>query len=324
MANIMINENCNQRCPYCFASEFVNVQHNNISLENFRKAADFILSDKSNGRVGIIGGEPLLHPLFDTFVEDLLDREQVKRVAVFTNGVLIKKHLNVLLDKRVGILVNVNSINDVGEACFNQTQESLSLLIHNHKKESITIGLNIYDTIDYSFFIEMADRYNFSKVRLSVVVPAYGKEKKGISHFLALKNTVLQITKALLVRGIRFNFDCNLPVPCLWSKEELEDLKLMGLCTYEKELIPLEQSVCSPVIDILPDLTAIRCFGLSDVSKVSISDFDSIEALRDYFKSSIDAPLSQKPLYASCNNCELFPLRCYGGCLANRKNQTTT
>ena len=38
MANIMINEDCNQKCPYCFASEFVNVRKNDITFDNFVKA----------------------------------------------------------------------------------------------------------------------------------------------------------------------------------------------------------------------------------------------------------------------------------------------
>ncbi len=37
MANIMINEDCNLRCPYCFANEFVNKKTNNVTEENFIK-----------------------------------------------------------------------------------------------------------------------------------------------------------------------------------------------------------------------------------------------------------------------------------------------
>ena len=283
MSNIMINENCNQRCPYCFASEFVNVKKNNMSFENFKKAVDFILTGYEGnkiGQIGVIGGEPLLHPEFDSFMDYLNNKEEVKKVTVFTNGVLLNKY---------------------------------------NRKRRLTIGLNIYDNIDYSFFINLADKYGFDRVRLSVVVPAYGTEKKGIEHFINLKNKVLEITKALLVRGIKFKFDCNLPVPCIWSNEEIEDLELMGLCSYTRELIPLEQSVCQPVIDILPDLTAIRCFGLSDISKKNISEFKDIKELRDYYIDNIDAVISKKPINEKCKQCKLFPLKCYGGCLANRK-----
>ena len=35
MANIMLTDTCNLRCPYCFANEFVNKSANEISIENF-------------------------------------------------------------------------------------------------------------------------------------------------------------------------------------------------------------------------------------------------------------------------------------------------
>ena len=323
MSNIMINENCNQKCPYCFASEFVNVKKNNMSFENFKKAVDFILTKNDGGKVGqvgIIGGEPLLHPEFDTFINYLINRDDVKRVTVFTNGVLIKEHIDYIANEKVGVLINVNSPNDVGQANFEKTVESIDLLVNKYnKKNRLTIGLNIYANIDYSFFIDIAEKYNVNQVRLSIVVPAYGTEKTGLEHFLSLKNKVLEITKSLLVRGISFKFDCNLPAPCIWSEQELQDMELMGLCTHTRMLIPLEQSVCQPVIDILPNLTAIRCFGMSDISKVNISDFKNISDLREYYIEKYDNIISKKPINEKCKQCKLFPSKCYGGCLANRK-----
>ncbi len=321
MANIMINENCNQKCPYCFASEFVNINKNNITYENFLKAVDFILTDDDKnrpGRLGIIGGEPLLHPDFDKFIKTLIDRKDVNRVTIFTNGVLIKDHLDVLLNEKVGLLINVNSKEDVGFENYRKTVEAIDILVNKCWKKEITLGLNIYDNIDYSFFINLADKFNMRRVRLSVVVPAYGKEKNGLVHFSKLKESVIKITKELLVRDIQFRFDCNLPVPCMWNEDELEDLKLMGLCTYSRELIPLEQSFCSPVIDILPDLTAIRCFGLSDISKQAINNYKTIGELRNYYIEHFDSILSEKAIDKKCQGCDLFPQKCYGGCLANR------
>ena len=65
MANIMMTDVCNLRCPYCFANEFVNKDTNEISEENFRKAVDFIVGDGSHSSVGLIGGEPTVHSHFE-------------------------------------------------------------------------------------------------------------------------------------------------------------------------------------------------------------------------------------------------------------------
>ena len=320
MANIMINETCNQKCPYCFASEFVNVEKKNISLDNFIKATNFILTEKEKryaGRIGIIGGEPLLHPDFDTFIKYLTENEAVKMIVVFTNGVLIKKHLDSILNDKVALLINVNSVDNVGLDNYKDTEESINLLVNKYRKKRVTLGLNIYDNIDYSFFIDMAEKYNQDLVRLSVVVPTYGKEKRGFDQFLKLKDTILKITKKLLVKDVSFKFDCNLPIHCMWDDAELDDLKKMGL-SGGREKIPWKYSCCTPVIDILPDLKAVRCFGLSDKSKVDISDFSTIGDLRSYYIEKLDSILSRFPIREKCKTCDLFPKMCFGGCLANR------
>ena len=61
MANLMITKQCNLKCTYCFANEFVNRQNDMMSYENFLKCLDFLMCDV-NERIGIIGGEPTLHP----------------------------------------------------------------------------------------------------------------------------------------------------------------------------------------------------------------------------------------------------------------------
>lgn len=45
MANVMITQRCNLSCPYCFANEFTNNNTNDITIENFIKALDFIKTD---------------------------------------------------------------------------------------------------------------------------------------------------------------------------------------------------------------------------------------------------------------------------------------
>lgn len=187
----MINEDCNQKCPYCFASEFVNVRKNDITFDNFVKATKFILTEKDDkrlGKIGIIGGEPLLHPQFDEFVNYLINKDAIKRITIYTNGVLIKEHMDVLLNDKVGLLINVNSPDDVGRVNFDKTKKAIDLLVNQYERRNrVTIGLNIYDNIDYSFFVNIAEEFDIPRVRLSIVVPAFGKKKKALNILLHLK-----------------------------------------------------------------------------------------------------------------------------------------
>lgn len=45
MANIMLTDACNLKCPYCFANEFVNKDKNDITEEAIDEAKDFIVGD---------------------------------------------------------------------------------------------------------------------------------------------------------------------------------------------------------------------------------------------------------------------------------------
>ena len=72
--NIMLNQVCNLACPYCFANEFVGRSEKSlksdksqITEENFRIALDFAIKSRET-RLGLIGGEPTLHPKFEEFV----------------------------------------------------------------------------------------------------------------------------------------------------------------------------------------------------------------------------------------------------------------
>ena len=71
MANIMLTYRCNLNCSYCFANEFVNKKNTDINVTNFRKAVEFF-TRAGDVSIGLIGGEPTLHPAFDLFMEMLI------------------------------------------------------------------------------------------------------------------------------------------------------------------------------------------------------------------------------------------------------------
>ena len=65
-------------------------------MENFEKALDFIATDGS-GRVGLIGGEPLIHDKFKDIIEKLIYDNRFERIVIYTNGLLIDKYINQLI-----------------------------------------------------------------------------------------------------------------------------------------------------------------------------------------------------------------------------------
>lgn len=78
---------------------------------------------------------------------------------------------------------------------------------------------------------------------------------------------------------------------------------------------------CSPVIDVLQDLTAVRCFGLSKSTKRPISAYKNFTDLRNYYLRTVDSYGFNSVYSKQCINCyDRETLRCMGGCLAFKEH----
>lgn len=89
MPNIAITNYCNLKCPYCFADDMIHESKNNMTLENYIKLLHYLTEYNNEQHVGIIGGEPTLHPQFK---EILIESNQCAnknntQFTLFTNGI---------------------------------------------------------------------------------------------------------------------------------------------------------------------------------------------------------------------------------------------
>ena len=165
MANIMMTDVCNLRCPYCFANEFVNKDTNEISEENFDKAVNFIVGDGSHSKVGLIGGEPTIHSKFEYFLRKLIRDDRVKSVVVYTNGIRINEYWDVICHPKVRLLINCNSPEDIGEQQFSRLCENLDYLIEKRMfQKNVTLGINMYQPdFPYHYILDLLKKYHSRK-----------------------------------------------------------------------------------------------------------------------------------------------------------------
>lgn len=327
----MLLDYCNLKCPYCFADEYVNKNHNEMSEDAFDKAVDFILKDKSQKRIGIIGGEPTLHPKFAVFLRKLILNERIETIVLYTNGIRIDEYWNLLSNKKVRMLINVNSPSDMGTALFERIVTNLDyafndLLLYGN----ITLGINMYKKdFEYDYLIKLLKKYNLHKVRVSITVPDH--DSRGIvdasRHFEEIKPRMLEFFEALFQNDIIPNFDCNKIPSCFIEENELETLKRYlkkeSLAKYiDGSNILNDRVLCRPVIDILPDLTAIRCFGLSEFSKQSIESYKDVQELERYYLRTIDAYACNTAYMKKCVDChKRETLTCMGGCISFKMDE---
>ena len=335
MANIMLTDICNLRCPYCFANEFVNKSANEISIENFKRALDFIATEP-NAKLGLIGGEPTIHTQFAELLKIVISDPRYKDVVLFTNGVKFEEFANELSHPKFHILLNCNSPKDIGQKAFDKMVANLDLMVNKYyMHDRVTLGINIYKPdFDFDYILELLKKYNFQRVRMSITVPNTS-EKRDFNvkdYFSSIKPRFKEFIYAMLSNDIMPTYDCNkMPTCVLTEKEMMEFNELITKRQRDREMrrlpplpMPHVSSAintdvvnCAPVVDIRQDLTAVRCFGLSDCTKVKISDFKSLPDLRNYYMNEIDHYAFKFGIDNECENCyRRKTLRCTGACIA--------
>lgn len=318
MANIALLNRCNLRCPYCFADNYTAEEREDITMPVFMELLDLCAEE---GQVGLIGGEPFLHKNILTFLEILRMDPRFGRVTVFTNGIFIDKAMDLLRDRKFHLLINVNSAADVGEANFARMRENVRLLGRTVGPHGFTLGINVYrEEQDFSDFLAVARENGVRKIRISLVIP-HDKSEGGLPYFRRMKKTLFSLYEELKALGIAPCYDCNAIPACVYTEEERAFLASLPYENeQERRIFMGEASVCSPVIDLYPDRTATRCFGMYDAARVPVRDFTCLSDLRNYFFKEIDCRLVNTPSCAACEDCYKYKtFGCFGGCLCYKQ-----
>lgn len=328
MANIMVTKRCNLNCEYCFANEFVNEsvsdgegRESDIAIDDFKKISDFILGDGSETKLGLIGGEPTLHKAFGELLDILIEEERAKDITVYTNGIKGREFIRQLENPKFHLLINCNDIAEK-KHLYGQFLESLCCIFERLPERTV-LGLNYYKIdYDYSYLLELLKSFPCKRLRLSISVPntgQYGYEP--LEYFEKIKASIFSFFKELKALGVIPFLDCNIFPACLVTAEEMREFQAWGTDN-PLSILKNRRTGCAPVIDILPDFTAVRCFGLSEYTKADIRDFASISDLRNYYIRTLDAYAVNAYHNPKCASCYKHKtMKCSGGCLIYKIKQ---
>lgn len=317
MANIALLNRCNLKCPYCFADSYTGSQSEDITIDAFNALLDFCACE---GRVGLIGGEPFLHKDISKLLEILIQDWRISLVTIFTNGIFIDKAMAPLSHPKMKLLVNVNSASDIGEGAFDKMRKNLREVTSFMSRDRLDLGINVYkENQDFEDFLSVVSELGVHRVRVSVVIP-HDKSEGGIAYFKRMKPTLLGLYRRLKELGVCPCYDCNAIPECVFEPDELAFLATLPFeNALERDIFLGRRSVCSPVIDLYPDLTATRCFGM-DSLRAPISEFKTLGDLSNYFFKEIDCRVVNTPSSKDCESCYKFKtFGCYGGCLCYKK-----
>lgn len=311
MANIAIVNYCNLKCKYCFADDMIRENTTSMPIEDFRKILSFIARTPKN-HVGIIGGEPTLHPHFKEILKEVNKycKELNTSATLFTNGIELDKYLPYIGD-RIGLLINCNTPEFQSTESFKKQRETLDHLYElSWFDRKANCGCNIYPgCTDYSYMWDIVNRYHLTHIRCSVVSPAacyesWRSNKEG--YYKMMKPIFLKFCEDAKKNNCILNMDCGRIPSCYFTTEEMELVK--EVCNR------YEQEFCEPVVDITPDFKATACFGSYD--PVDLRDFNDLIELERYLLMKKSYPRIIANCTGKCTTCKKHQLlQCQGGCL---------
>ena len=303
--HILVTTQCNQSCPYCFASDAMATHRDRLfmSLESFERCLDLAATGERRD-VALFGGEPTLHPDFASMLGKSLDRGFF--VRVFTNF-LFNVDFERLHDERVTIVANINRRESYAPGALNRVLANLQRFCRN-----VTLGYNIYNFGDgYRFVLDLIEEHQLRlrQLRLGVASPTPTRSNDfiDIGHYDRVGRHVVNMGRYASARGIRFVYDCGF-VRCMFNDEEMKTLTALG---------SPPSFVCGTPVDVGPALDVWHCFPLSAYQSVPLASFDTIRELVDAL-SSMYKPYQAFGVKKECTTCQHKAAGvCYGGCLGH-------
>lgn len=316
MANIAITNVCNLNCPYCFANPITNQQSQFMTLKDFKKILEFIRSAKpfSPTVLGIIGGEPTLHPDFNDILTYLTAfcSSYNCMATIFTNGTNLLPYFTNFDNPFLSILLNYNNPKLYSNNLSDQILKVFERA--NNKKwfhtNKLRIGCNLYPTEqDYDFIWQAVKQYHISNLRVSIASPAASfsnYQYKKDEYFQFMKPIFLNFVQNAELNHCLLMLDCSKIPQCYFSDKEWQ-LIIKNCYNYNN-------LVCSPSIDFTINNQAISCFG--NYFPIDFTKFATFNDLQRYFTYSNYIKISNNFTMTKCQNCEKKDLLlCQGGCL---------
>ncbi len=307
MPNLLLTNICNRDCPYCFALGQIEAGTTKpnwqMSWAELEKIVSYL--DPKVDIVSLLGGEPTLHSDFAEIVEWL--SKQGFRIKIFTNGCTsklrnIKQYCE---DASINIILNLNMPDTYNENEWQQIEKNFETF-----GRSIALSYNVFEPdFTWEHTKNAIENYHLApSIRVGMTQPIKGMNNAYLMEedFPAACSKLVEMAEDFAEIGVSLGFDCGFR-PCDFTEDQLATFA---------ECATGFSFVCSPVLDIGPDLMVWRCFPFSVEEGVTLTDFDSFQEVEKYFTDKWkDIQLNGNT--DDCSTCtNLESGSCHGGCLS--------
>jgi cyclic pyranopterin phosphate synthase len=320
-ANLYITNLCSGRCSYCCVKEWITDTPKDAQYLSLRDLDKIImwLKESEIGFVQLIGGEPMLHPYIEKIVEKLRNQGIFIR-TILTNCLGDTEVYQRVINKLDTIwLVNVNHPSSYTKEEWEKINRNLELLRWKGEDKliseepfdihslSLQLAVNFYKpNLDYSYIIELAQKYRCSHIRYAPSHPSAGESNVHVpfEELERLKPTLMSFVKDSVSAGVKPGLECVLP-PCIFTTTEWRYLILFT------EAI---KTLCQPDLEIFPDLSVNTCVStLGIVPSYKIGEMSAQEMIQRFLLATKHY---KECVPSYCEGCELLKTKdCQGYCL---------
>ena len=316
MPNLMLTNWCNYKCPYCFGVDYMapKIAKKNMSNDTFSNILSWLSATPQIRSIHLMGGEPTLHPDFEGFVAELLEKDFI--ITVFSNLATqyAADYAEKLADLPITWVANINPPYTWKSAQGERITKALKIL---GPKATITFNI-MPDADDNTWAIELIRKYSLSRrIKVGFVLPTLTGSNYSLDdeQYGVVAEKVIQLAIDGEKEGIRLEFECGVPT-CTFTDNQLGQLWKTG-----SKLV----STCCSRLDITPDGECIYCLPLATMAAQHFSSFGNYLDARNWFETKLQ-PYRQLGRTQDCLTCNLLssPMACRGGCVAkmllNAKN----
>lgn len=327
MANLIITNQCNIQCPFCFASESKPDANsaNEVTMDTFWEYINkFRIKE-----VRFCGGEPTTHSQFIEMLDEVLKHDDMS-AFVMTNGIWSNNIIDYIrslplspifplpaLNKalRLKFLFNLLTPQFYTNEQWRRINQALEIVI----PDLTTIGYTIYKPAqDYQYLIDLALKYEIPRIRYSIAAPTTSTHESKLINpqrdFKLIASDVYELIMACRKFGVSVSGDCGYVPPCFFTDKQIAD---MTLCQQWPPAYTAQCTGGSP-IDINAQGEIWRCYGLYSLHQTSVDQFSGYSQMERYFARRVRL-LENFYLFEKCETCEFRKNKtCYGGCYALR------